>query len=125
MTDGNLAAVRLFLRLGTSPNVKDSGGAFALISAVTMCTNEPRGDRLGILQAMLAAKATVDVKDDNGSSPLLWSVTAQCPTDFARALVAAGADVNVKAKGGGTPLMLANVFKRDDLIALLVKAGAK
>ena len=123
--DGNLDAVRLFLRLGTSPNVKDSLGTFALISAVTMCTRDPQGDRLGILQAMLAAKATVDVKDDNGSSPLLWSVTAQCPTDFARALVAAGANVNVKAKGGGTPLMLANVFKRDDLVALLVKAGAK
>jgi hypothetical protein len=123
--DGSLDAVRLFLRLGTSPNVKDSIDTFALISAVTMCTREPQGDRLGILQAMLAAKATVDVKDDNGSSALLWSVTAQCPTDFARALVAAGANVNVKAKGGGTPLMMANVFKRDDLVALLVKAGAK
>ena len=123
--DGNLDAVRLFLRLGTSPNVKDSIGTFALISAVTMCTREPQGDRLGILQAMLAAKATVDVKDDNGSSPLLWSVTAQCPTDFARTLVAAGANVNVKAKGGGTPLMLAKVYDRADLVALLVKAGAK
>jgi hypothetical protein len=123
--DGNVDAVRLFLRLGTSPNVKDSIDTFALISAVTMCTREPAGDRLAILQAMLAAKATVDVKDDNGSSPLLWSVTAQCPTDFARALVAAGANVNVKAKGGGTPLMLAKVFNRADLVALLVAAGAK
>jgi hypothetical protein len=123
--DGNLEAVRLFLRLGASPNVKDSIGGAALISAVTMCTREPAGDRLAILQAMLAAKATVDVKDDNGSSPLLWSVTGQCPTDFARALVAAGADVNVKARGGGTPLMLAKVFQRADLVDLLVKAGAK
>jgi hypothetical protein len=123
--DGNLEAVRLFLQLGTSPNVKDSIGGPALISAVTMCTREPAGDRLALLQAMLAAKATVDVKDENGSSPLLWSVTAQCPTDFARVLVAAGADVNVKAKGGGTPLMLAKVFQRTDLVALLVKAGAK
>jgi hypothetical protein len=123
--DGNLEAVRLFLRLGTSPNVKDSIGGAALISAVTMCTRDPQGDRLGILQAMLSAKAVVDVKDENGSSPLLWSVTAQCPTDFARTLVAAGADVNVKAKGGGTPLMLAKVFQRADLVALLVKAGAK
>jgi hypothetical protein len=125
VTDGNLEAVRLFLRLGTSPNVKDSSDTFALISAVTMCTREPQGDRLAILQAMLAAKATVDVKDDNGSSPLLWSVNGQCPTDFARALVAAGANVNVKAKGGATPLMLATVFNRADLIALLVQAGAK
>jgi Ankyrin repeats (3 copies) len=125
VTDGNLEAVRLFLRLGTSPNVKDDGDNFALNSAVTMCTRDPQGDRLAILQAMLAAKATVDVKDMNGSTPLLWSVNAQCPTDFARALVAAGANVNVKAKGGGTPLMLAKVFNRADLVDLLVKAGAK
>ena len=123
--DGHLDAVQRFLRLGTSPNVKDSIDTFALISAVTMCAREPQGDRLAILRAMLDAKATVDVKDDNGSSPLLWSVTAQCPTDFARVLVAAGANVNVKAKGGGTPLMLAKVFARDDLVDLLVNAGAK
>ena len=123
--DGNLEAVRLFLRLGTSPNVKDAGDTFALVAAAMMCTREPQGDRLAVLQAMLAAKATVDVKDMNGSTPLLWSVNAQCPTDFARALVAAGANVNVKAKGGGTPLMLAKVFNRSDLVDLLVKAGAK
>jgi hypothetical protein len=123
--DGNLEAVRLFLRLGTSPNVKDAGDTFALVAAAMMCTREPQGDRLAVLQAMLAAKATVDVKDMNGSTPLLWSVNAQCPTDFARALVAAGANVNVKAKGGGTPLMLAKVFNRADLVDVLVKAGAK
>lgn len=123
--DGNLEAVRLFLRLGTSPNVKDTGDNFALIAAAMMCTRDPAGDRLAIVQAMLAAKATVDVKDMNGSTPLLWSVNAQCPADFVRALVAAGANVNVKAKGGGTPLMLAKVFNRADLVDLLVKAGAK
>jgi hypothetical protein len=123
--DGNLEAVRLFLRLGTSPNVKDTGDTFALIAAAMMCTREPVGDRAAIVQAMLAAKATVDVKDMNGSTPLLWSVNAQCPAEIARALVAAGANVNVKAKGGGTPLMLAKVFNRSDLVDLLVKAGAK
>lgn len=123
--DGSLEATQLFLRLGMSPDVKDPFAGPALITAVTMCTREPAGDRLGILKALIAAKATIDVKDDNGSSPLLWSVSAQCPTDFARALVAAGADVNVKARGGGTPLMLAKVFQRADLVDLLVKAGAR
>jgi ankyrin repeat protein len=123
--DGSLEAVGLFLRLGTSPNVKDAAGNYALIAAATMCTREPVGDRAAIVQAMLAAKATVDVKDMNGSTPLLWSVNAQCPAEIARALVAAGANVNVKAKGGGTPLMLAKVFNRSDLVDLLVKAGAK
>jgi hypothetical protein len=123
--DGNLEAVRLFLRLGTSPNVKDAGDTFALVAAAMMCSREPQADRLVILQAMLAVKATVDVKDMNGSTPLLWSVNAQCPAEFVRALVAAGANVNVKARGGGTPLMLAKVFNRTDVVDLLVKAGAK
>jgi hypothetical protein len=123
--DGNLDAVTLFLQIGINPDAKDSIGAPVLMSAVTMCTTAPAGARIEILKALLAAKAAVDPKDENGSTPLLWSVTAQCPTDFARALVAAGANPNVKAKGGGTPLMLAKVFQRADLIALLEKAGAK
>jgi hypothetical protein len=123
--DGNLDAVTLFLQIGMSPDSKDSLNSPVLMSAVTMCTTEPQGTRIEIVKALLAAKAAVDPKDENGSTPLLWSVTAQCPTDFARALLAAGANPNVKAKGGGTPLMLAKVFQRADLIALLEKAGAK
>ena len=123
--DGSLDAVTLFLQIGMNPDAKDSLSSPALMSAVTMCTREPAGTRIEIVKALLSAKAAVDPKDDNGSTPLLWSVTAQCPTDFARALLAAGANPNVKAKGGGTPLMLAKVFQRADLIALLEKAGAK
>jgi len=123
--DGNLDAVTLFLQIGISPDSKDSINTPVLMSAVTMCTTDPAGARIEVLKALLAAKAAVDPKDENGSTPLLWSVTAQCPTDFARALLAAGANPNVKAKGGGTPLMLAKVFQRADLIALLEKAGAK
>jgi ankyrin repeat protein len=123
--DGNLDAVTLFLQIGMSPDSKDSLNSPVLMSAVTMCTTEPQGTRIEIVKALLAAKAAVDPKDENGSTPLLWSVTAQCPTDFARALIAGGANPNVKAKGGGTPLMLAKVFQRADLIALLEKAGAK
>jgi hypothetical protein len=123
--DGNLDAVTLFLQIGMSPDSKDSLNTPVLMSAVTQCTSAPAGSRIEIVKALLAAKAGVDPKDQNGSTPLLWSVTAQCPTDFARALLAAGANPNVKAKGGGTPLMLAKVFQRTDLIALLEKAGAK
>jgi hypothetical protein len=123
--NGNLDAVSLFLQIGMSPDSKDSLGYPVLMSAVMQCTTEPAGSRIEVVKALLAAKAAVDPKDDNGSTPLLWSVTAQCPTDFARALIAAGANPNVKAKGGGTPLMLAKVFQRADLIALLEKAGAK
>lgn len=123
--DGNLDAVSLFLKLGMNPDTKAENGYQVLMSAVMGCTREPAGDRLGIVKALLGAKAAVDPKDMNGSTPLLWAVSGQCPTDFARVLVAAGANVNVKAKGGGTPLMLAKVFQQAELVALLQKAGAK
>jgi hypothetical protein len=123
--DGNLEAVELFLQLGMSADTKDSIGSPVLMSAAMMCTRPPEGSRAGIVKALLAAKASVDPKDENGSTPLLWSVNAQCPIEIPRALVAAGANVNAKAKGGATPLMLAKVFQRADLIELLEKAGAR
>jgi hypothetical protein len=123
--DGKLDAVSLFLQIGMSPDSKDSLNAPVLMSAVMMCTTEPAGTRIEIVKALLAAKAAVDPKDQNGSTPLLWSVTAQCPIEFPLALLAAGANPNVKAKGGGTPLMLAKVYNRVDLVTALEKAGAK
>lgn len=123
--DGSLEAVQLFLRLGMSPDTKDSGGTPVLMSAAMMCSREPAGSRVDIVRALIGAKAAIDPKDDNGSTPLLWAVSGQCPTELVEALVAAGANVNVKAKGGGTPLMFAKVYQRADLVALLQKAGAR
>jgi hypothetical protein len=123
--DGHLEAVQLFLQLGMSADTKDSIGYPVLMSAAMMCTRPPEGTRADIVKALLSAKASVDPKDDNGSTPLLWSVSGQCPIEIPRALVAAGANVNAKAKGGATPLMLAKVFQRVDLIELLEKAGAR
>jgi hypothetical protein len=123
--DGNLEAVQLFLKLGMSADTKDSIGNPVLMSATMMCTSPPPDSRVEIVKALLAARANVDPKDENGSTPLLWSVNAQCSIEIARALVAGGANVNAKAKGGATPLMLAKVFQRADLIELLEKAGAR
>jgi hypothetical protein len=123
--DGKAEAVSLFLQIGMSPDTKDDQGSAVLLSAAMMCTNEPVGARLDVVKLLLAAKAAVDPKDGNGSTPLLWSVNSQCSTEIVRALVAAGANVNVKAKGGGTPMMLAKVFQRADVVELLRKAGAK
>jgi Ankyrin repeats (3 copies) len=122
--DANVEAVALFLRLGMSPDTKDSSGSPVLMSAAMMCTREPAGSRVEIVKALIAGKAKIDPKDENGSTPLLWSVSVQCPTEMVEALLAAGANVNAQAKGGGTPLTFAKIYQRADLIALLQKAGA-
>lgn len=123
--DGNLDAVALFLKLGMSADTKDSGGYPVLMSAAMMCTRDPMNGRVDIVKALLAAKATVDPRDQNGSTPLLWAVSTQCQSEMVAAFIAAGANVNAKAKGGGTPMMFAKVYNRADLIAMLQKAGAK
>ena len=123
--DGKLEAVELFLKIGMSADTKDAGGYPVLMSAAMMCTRDPVGSRTDIVKALLGAKATVDPRDQNGSTPLLWAVSTQCPADMVAAFIAAGANVNAKAKGGGTPMMFAKVFNRSDLIAMLRKAGAK
>ena len=124
VNEGSLQAVQLFLRLKMNPSavVEDMP---LLMSAVLHCTSEPAAERVEIIKALVAAHAKVDVADENGSTPLLWSVNTNCPTDVARVLIEAGANVNVKAKGGATPMMLAKVFNRADLIKLLQAHGAK
>jgi hypothetical protein len=124
VNDGDLDAVNLFLRLGMDANTKADDQAI-LINATTFCTHDPIGPRAAIVKALLAAHATVDAKDENGSTPLLWSVNVGCPAEIVRVLIAAGANVNVKAKGGGTPLMLANVLGRPELVTMLKQAGAR
>ena len=117
-------AVRLFLKLGMSASTVAEGMPL-LMSAVLHCTTDPVESRVAIIKALVAAKAKVDVADENGSTPLLWSVNPTCPADVAGALIAAGANVNVKAKGGATPMMMAKVYNRADIIKLLQAAGAK
>jgi hypothetical protein len=124
VNEGNLAAVRMFLRLGLSANTAAEGQPL-LLSAAVLCTREPTEGRVDIVRALLAAHAKVDVADENGSTPLLWAVNAGCATDLVRALIAAGANVNAKAKGGATPLMMAQALQRTELIAILKAAGAK
>ncbi len=124
VNEGNLQAVQLFLRLGMSADTAADGMPL-LTSAVMHCTRDPVQSRGDIVRALLAAHASVDPKDENGSTPLLWSVNVGCPVEVVDALIAAGANVNVKARGGATPLMLAQALNRAELVGTLEAAGAK
>jgi hypothetical protein len=126
VADGNLEAVRLFLRLGMSPNAHAKGDVHPMLFAAQLCGNQaetkPRSE---ILEALVAAGGDVKAKDENSSTPLLWAAQTGCSPSAIRALLKAGADPNAKAKGGATPLMYAEIFQRNEIAEILRQAGAK
>jgi hypothetical protein len=119
----SVEAVRLFLQGGMSANTKDDQGTAVLLFASAFCGRGMDAYEQ-IVEALLAAGADVNVRNQNDSTPLIEAAMT-CSPRLIGALIKAGADVNAKAKGGGTALMLAEVMKRDEIVAMLKKAGAK
>jgi hypothetical protein len=126
VADGSLDAVRLFLKIGMSPNAHGKGDLHPMLLAAQLCANQAESKpRSEILETLAASGGDVKVKDENGSTPLLWAVQTGCSPAAVSALLKAGADPNAKAKGGATPLMFAEMFQRAEIAGLLRKAGAK
>ena len=126
VADGSVDAVHLFLKAGMSANAHGKGDLHPMILAAQQCANQPESKpRSEVLQTLTAAGGDVKVKDENGSTPLLWAVQAGCTPAAVSALLKAGADPNAKAKGGATPMMYAEVFQRTEIAEILRKAGAK
>lgn len=126
ISDGNLDAVKLFLKTGMKPDAHPEDGQHPMLFAAMLCGNDPEEKhRSAILEALVAAGGSVKAKDMNNSTPLLWAVQTGCAPSAIRALLKAGADPNAKAKGGATPLMFAEIFHRTEIEAMLKKAGAK
>jgi hypothetical protein len=122
--DGNVEAVSLFLRAGMPADTKGDNGYHALMFATMSCSRGEPERRVGVITTLVGAMANVNVRDDNGSTPLIWAAQ-QCPVEAVEALIKAGADVNARAKGGATPLMMASVMQKTDVVAALKRAGAK
>jgi Ankyrin repeats (3 copies) len=122
--DGNPEAVELFARLKVSPNQNDALGTPLIVVAASFCAHDPKEVRTPVIKALLKAGAKPNAVDGNDSTPLIWAAQS-CDLEAVQALIAAGANVNAKAKGGATPLMMATVMSRDDIVAVLKKAGAK
>ena len=104
-----------------SADTKNEQGMAMLMYASMYCE---RNDASPQVVDALAGKANPNIKDENGSTPLIWAAQS-CPPGVVQALIKAGGDVNAKAKGGATPLMMAEVLNRPENVAILKKAGAK
>jgi ankyrin repeat protein len=121
--DGNLPAVKLFLKAGMSADTKD-GDQHAMVMGAMFCAYDPKPVRDEVVLALLAAKGNPNAADDNNATALLWAAE-NCGAEVIRAMIAAGANVNARAKGGGTPLTMADAFKRTEIVEILRAAGGK
>ena len=81
-----------------------------------------RGDEAAV-RALIAKKANVNIRGNDGSSALLWA-TYNDDVEMVRALIAAGAEVNAPNHYGITPLIQASRTGDAAVIDALLKAGA-
>jgi len=124
VSDSNVEAVGLFLKLGMSPNQPGPSDQQPLASAVTQCAYQHEAEALEMTKALLAAGAKVDAGAKNGITPLLAAAQHCTGVEIVNVLIKAGANVNTKAPGGATPLMFARIFSKKEIEAALRGAGA-
>ena len=112
-----LAEVASVLAAGADPDARDGDGRTALHLAV-------EAGRWQMLTVLLLAGANPDAVDHRGQGPLHVAVAWGRP-GFAQQLLLRGrCDVDLRDREGRTPLMLAVLADRDDLVDLLLAAGA-
>lgn len=82
-----------------------------------------KADDAARLEALLAAGADVNARDEHGQTGLMIAAR-DGRTAAVRWLVAHGADLNHRAKFNLSALMLAVINGRDAIVGILVDAGA-
>ncbi|MDB4794758.1 ankyrin repeat domain-containing protein [bacterium] len=81
--------------------------------------NAASGGNIEAVKQHLTAGTDVEVKDNNGFTPLHIATR-----EVAELLIAEGADVNAKGLGGSTPLHLAAMRGHKETAELLIAKGA-
>lgn len=118
---GHADTVKLLLAHGADAKAKDMNGNTLLMRAI----DDLRFSKIAEREALLAAWAEVNEKDNSGMTALMVAISRWNNAEIVQLLLAKGADVNAKDKKGRTALMLAIGIGRTDVVELLKKAGAK
>jgi ankyrin repeat protein len=116
---GHAKDVQKALAAGAKIDGPDEDG----ITAITYAIIYNSFNAQEVIQALLKSKASVNVKDDDGRTPLMFAAQYGKNQHFAD-LLGAGAQVNAKDKDGWTPLMYAATYGRFNCIDGLLQAGA-
>lgn len=80
-----------------------------------------RGDAAAV-RRLLSAGAAVDIRNNNGETPLLLAV-AENRLDAAVALIDAGADINLQARNLDSPWLLAGARGRTEMLRRMIPRG--
>jgi hypothetical protein len=109
--------VSLFLAAGFSPDAKDKKGTPLLgLSA--------RAGHLKTLEFLLRSGAKVNqIAEDRGTTALFDAAMGR-HTELVRTLIEAGADANIQSKDRQTALVVVVGVGDEEIVELLVKAGA-
>lgn len=122
---GNAATIALLLAHGALIDQQDDAGNSALHAAIASPENSStkKLGRIDVFSALLAAGADVNLKSNDGVTPL--HEAARSGNSFIiQALLKAGAAVNEKDNDNRSPLCYAVSANNAQAISLLVKAGA-
>jgi len=111
------------LLIAKKADVKASCGAKSLVA---LHLTVMMGHKDAAVALIDKGKTPVDIKSRFGSTPLHFAAWCQyIPDSIAEMLIAKGADVNARNEHGYTPLKFAKGRKKNALVKLLLKHGAK
>lgn len=115
--EGEIDAVKQFLRAGFSPDLADERGVPLLCMAA-------RNRHRGVVEQLLQKGADVNTVSKDRGNTALMDAAAEKDIDLVKDLIESGADLNVKNKAGQSALILAAGQQAEDIAVMLVRAGA-
>lgn len=118
---GDLDGVLAALRNGDDANVQDQMGWTSLHWAADMGMAD--GEREKIFSALIQAGADLNVRDLEGSTPLLVACRSG-NGDLVRQLIAAGANIHAANNKGWTALIEAACYGDPQTVTFLLDSGA-
>ena len=77
-----------------------------------------------MVEILLSAGASVEEKDWNGMTALIWAADI-APKRVIEILLTAGANIEAKDNSGFTPLMMAAKDRPKEIVDMLLRAGAR
>ncbi len=118
---GCVEVVTLLLRLGTDPNIQDSGGHTPLYCVANECASQTGPD---VVRILVQAGADVNACGGVTGASALHMAARRGYVEIARALLNCGAAIEARDSKGDTPLQRAINCRRDRVSQLLVERGA-